>query len=378
MVALFYGSFLASFPYVSLCWPTWLRFGRGWVATVGLFTALGYFQVAQHVFATFRTGEDVFPLPLNAGSTLLFPMTLATLLYLYVAKSAAAFRWVCVFVVAVNGGVAAATCLVRAGVLPSGPDSWAALWTPEATWKITLGTGMLLIDAVVLVGLFRWLGRRASSGVGRLTLPLLAGLVVDSAGYAGVVAYFDGGSYWERLGSQAASKSGVGFLYAVALWLMYLRRREPDAVRTPMPARWFLGRAFPPAAWLFRRAVRLAVPAGRPAQPGLTVVAIDGIAGRMGVPTQTAARPLTPDDLRAAQKRFEREFAGLLTTHLDLWVAYGPAGLILSRPTVHELDDAADAAGYRPGSYLVRQVVPWLALSLEISPDTLTDSARRA
>ena len=231
---------------------TWELAGAGWrgkLARVGVYGVLLLAQPAQHVFATLA--PDVLGPGANVGSSVLFPLSLSLLLYLYATRRPGEFLRVILLIVGSNALIGAVACALRAGWFQQADwGRYEALWTRQATWGITLGTASTIAAALVMVGLTSRLGQKATTGASRVALPLLIGLLVDSGLFSLVLARSKGWEhYWFLFAGQAVSKSLSGIVYATALSAI-LRPAGLEQLRKATPPWEFLKTAVAAATLL--------------------------------------------------------------------------------------------------------------------------------
>src|ERR1043165_9808350 len=221
-------SIAVSVPLVYF-WPRIVRPIRELRSTIDqvgvafIFLALGSLQVAQHFLFMSACVELVPGAPINVGSSLLFPLSLAVLLYLFIAHRRATFRSVCIYLLSINGCIASLTCIARldeAGKLF--PSAIRQLCTRESTYAVIGGTGLFVIDVVIMVCTYRITKARIKSPFLRIATPLLFAILFDSMGFSDIVAWFTQSGYFAVMIPHVACKAAMGLGYAFCLFLHFV------------------------------------------------------------------------------------------------------------------------------------------------------------
>ncbi len=200
-------------------------------------------QPFQHAFATLA--PNAFATGANVGSSMLFPLSLSILLYLYVTRKPGEFIRVIFLIAGMNAMVVTTACAIRSGWIPTGLDaSYAELWSRKATWEITLGTLSTISSALLMVSLVRAWGIRSTSRIAYVAFPLLMGLTFDSAFFAAVLAGSRGWvNYPAIFLGQLASKWLIGGIYALGLAFILRPVELNRLVASALPFRQFLSDA---------------------------------------------------------------------------------------------------------------------------------------
>jgi hypothetical protein len=402
----FYSSLIAPFAYFCCycyAWPKLVGQWRrehpvtGMLSTVLMGAILLCFQIAQHFYASLGQREVWPGISVNVGSSILFPLSLAILLHLCITRSAFFFRDVCLFLVGVNTVLAAITCVIRSGAFGPELPTWSApLWTTGATLQIVLGTILLLFDAAFMVLSFAFACHQFHGGFMRLAFPLTCALALDAAGFSGVRAITDGVPYYPTVLALAVSKLLSGLVYAGCLaW--YFRNSDlrsighneettgqfwmkvfPFMLRTPW-RRWMdVVRRRKPANTSSKPAQRIpkkpqentGLTTYRPSATETQVGAWDSekplnentVSGAVDVGEPLLEKDFLYADAVRAQTRLQQQWQSLLDTHYGKWVAFGPDGMIHSAENSEKLDDWLMRLNLKPGTYIIRQIVPWFSV----------------
>lgn len=362
-----------------------------WVTTVfwvSLVVAIATLQLAQHYFATVLRGT-VVGLPVNVGSDVLFPLTLAVLLYLCVVRRPPEFKSVYRVVLVVNASVAAWSWWAGHPEYShySATHRLAGLWSENAPWKILLGGALTVFDAALMILVYRWASYHTVYRGARILVPLLAGLWCDAVVYSlietacGPTPSLD--TWGTELFGQLVAKSLAGGVYST---LIYLYLKHSSRIFDPkqmMATRDFVRRVTPALVWFALehadssgrlKGIRLPLdPAKRSGttevrrassswngdaepssavQVALTDSSSDGTtAGRMDA-TIDLTRPLL-----TASARIEADWPGLLRAMPGRWVAYTDQGRVAEGDSYRHLTQTLCAAGIEGHECVIRHVV---------------------
>ncbi len=225
-------SVLVSLPFLFL-WSHYLRPVSQWrtrwdcVVFVGLYCGLGLLQVAEHFIFIFSCIEKPPGAPINAASSLLFPLSLAVLLYLFIAHRTKNFRFVCIYLLFINLSIAALTCVQRQSWFGEIiPRAYQHLFETRSTYAVLFGTALLFVDIVILVWLYRVTKSLTISHFWRVAIPLLFALSFDSFWFSAVIAYLTSASYFDVMPPHLASKLFMGLMYSLCLFLHFKWRDQ--------------------------------------------------------------------------------------------------------------------------------------------------------
>jgi hypothetical protein len=221
---LFYSSIFCTIPYLRYAPPASTREWRhqrpiaATLTMVGFYLMLGVFQFLQYFYASLGS-VSVWPgISVNAGSSVLFPLTLAVLLHVNVTRPWRNFLGTCFYLCGVNAFLAVIPFLARRGIIAvSLPQEWEGLFSTGATWKVLFGTALLMVDAALMRISYRVLENRNVAPVWLLTLPLVLALVVDAIGFSAVVAWTDDAEFMTTFVPQLATKLVAGLIYSFCL-----------------------------------------------------------------------------------------------------------------------------------------------------------------
>ncbi len=249
---------------VSCCWLyLWPMVIRHWRATqrnsdklwVGMMIfALALFQIFQYYLMWFDTNTFFRAFYTNSGTSLLFPLSLAIILQLYLSGSSRVFRYVCLTLLVTNAAAGGFACYMRAGWWPAPLlQGYEQLWTNVAIGKIVFGTIILFIDILVIIVCVKWTRDNINMKWrwSRIASPLLIALGVDSILFSLVVHLYDSSSvydisfYWNVLIAQSITKLWTGAIYAGCLTLAFRGPDRETLEREPEPAKEFLKKALP-------------------------------------------------------------------------------------------------------------------------------------
>ncbi len=342
MNAICYITSLLSFPVASWVWPcTVARNARehsvcSRCVLAILYVVLAYFQVAQHTLSAMNLVE-IWGLSFNAGSAILFPSNLAILLYLYVARSPSEFCRVCVFIAGINALIASTTCIVR---LSGGTGLY---FSHDSTWVILLGTLILVLDAMFMVAFYGHRICRSMSGLGRIVVPLLAALSLDSLLFSAVISSFRDGSFLYIFVAQLTSKWVFGALYGVILATYLLRRQKGVISQEPEAPGEFLREARASCRPMLKR--------------GLTFLEACVTGGLM-----EGLRTLKRKSTDTAQEKFLADWNSLVATQRGRWVAYSSDGMVASADSRKQLADLEQRG-------LLIEQIPSVETEVSLGPD---------
>ncbi len=207
--------------------------GKRWILGL-VWVYLSFQQLGQYVLATSLGRVDVFSgFSIDTGSSALFPLTLAVLMYAYLSHSPQGFRWLTVWLFSLNAVIALATWILREGWLidPSTiSHSFHDLWSVKSTWKVGAGFGLLVADVFLMIGFFSAFSHQRIRLFPRILGALLAALTLDATGFSIVIWLLDGGDLWTIFREQFVTKYILGIVYAVCLSVSVaddLRRLDP-------------------------------------------------------------------------------------------------------------------------------------------------------
>lgn len=170
------------------------------------------------------------------SSTVYYPATLAVLLLVYLRDDAIAARKLVWSLVLASLGVGLLTALLLLG-------NWSAdsgLLGPslgERLWRLVVGSTLLFLDALVLLGLYQLLLRWRVPFLLRAWLALSVVAAVDTVAFNTLVDW-QGALYGNEMVATMLAKSLCLGLYSCMLSL-YLRVQEPQATSTVLQRRLF-------------------------------------------------------------------------------------------------------------------------------------------
>jgi hypothetical protein len=361
-----------SLLYLGL-WPRAIRLWRQSHTSVNRFRIgamiglLACFQYAQYYLAWFGEKEFLPNVTFNSGSSILFPLSLALVMQLYMMRSRKLFRFVCIVLLTTNTIAFAFASLMHFGRGPQLSPEFDPLWTKAAIAKIVLGTLILFLDIILMISFYRRLRMLAHTRLGRVFVPLVASLALDSVLFSLVVAWCDNVAYIPILITQLATKAFSGFIYSSCLTISF-KQFDRDAIDGPAESAWDFWRETIPVLYFIGNLVlqayyfQVLTPSHNPA--------------KHSVMNQQRQGSPQADAQRQAQDVLRRKWPHLLEEYRSKWVAIGRSDVIASADSDELLDALLMERKVEPGSYIVRLIEPWLEESTEpmvITP-TFVDS----
>lgn len=158
--------FLVSVPSLLLLFFLRPSSQRTWTRSALGVTFLGLVQLAEHYFFLRGIAESSAMAAVNLGSSFLFPVSLAVLLYFFITWEPGHFFWLCFYLLCINLLIALLTCAMRVNDSGAMSNVWLLFSSRGSTRAIVEGTALVALDVWIMMNLCKIARRYVNSVFG--------------------------------------------------------------------------------------------------------------------------------------------------------------------------------------------------------------------
>ncbi|MHA7057136.1 sensor histidine kinase [Aquimarina sp. M1] len=198
-----------------------------------LFTALGMFQFIQVFTATTMYFELYDGITVSPGSSLLFSVTLFTILIFYIKEDASITRRLIYALVTANLMIVILLLLLGINLKDSNMHQVSftilADFFNTNVFLLVYGTILLFIDSILLIFIFEYISKYIKSLFLRVFLTMLIVLSFDAVMFS-VIAFWNSDNFVNFLISGLVSKITMSFYYGIlfTIYLKYIQREVSE------------------------------------------------------------------------------------------------------------------------------------------------------